>query len=148
MCSSNIENARMSEKEGIQHLSVQASILAGFAFTGLTVVTYEVTTPPKLIVAFSICASIAITLELLALFISALVLFSGTSESMVNKYNIELVAAWVFYVLGLISFLAALILLSWLRVRPAAIPITVIGIVAVIAMLAAYYRIVVRDNSV
>ena len=143
----NIENAGMSEKEGIQHLSVQSSILAGFAFTGLTVVTYEVTTPPKLIIAFSICASIAIILELLALFISGLVLFSATSGSMVDKYNSELLAAWAFYVLGLIALLAALILLGWLRVRPAAIPITAIGIDAIIAMLIAYYRIVGRDNA-
>jgi hypothetical protein len=142
---SNDEHRPTFVEEIYRQVSTQSALLAGFAFAGLTSVSYDAATPWGLTTAFGVCASVSITLELLALFTSGILIFASKAISLEDKFESEMMIAWLSYLGGLLTFLAALALIAWIKVRPAAIPITGIAILAAIAMFVIMYRASQRE---
>jgi hypothetical protein len=132
--------------EFIKQYSTQSALLAGFAFAALTAITYDVSTSKSLITAFALCSSLSIALELITLFILGVVGVSIRAGSH-DDYEPEIIVAYIAYFGGLLSFLAALALLAWVKVRPAAVPVTGIVILAVIAMAVSFWRMTLMDRD-
>jgi Mediator of CRAC channel activity len=129
-------NIFSSLDEAIKQYGTQAALLAGFAFAGLTSVSYD-SSSPHLSVAFAICLSVTIALNLLVVFILGVVSYflkAFASEKAVIEFAPIIFLGTTSHVCGLVSFLISLILLSWLRFRAAALPITIIVIAIAIVM--------------
>ena len=114
----------------------QAALLAGFAFAILAFIPQE--TEPHLTFWFVICAVCTIALELLAAFTLCLLSFLTKverTELLSDSFKWENRIALLCYLLGIVSFLAGLILLAWIRFLAVAPMVT--GIVSVVFILGA-----------
>ena len=136
--------------EFVKQTATQAALIAGFAFAILTTVSFDSSTPYCRGTAFVICASVTISAELLAAFILATLGFVvkiNTSDQMGDIFQTEMNIAWAAYLVGLLSFLAALILLAWIRYTPVAVWITVIVLVALILGVVVTANMVRKNNK-
>jgi hypothetical protein len=138
----NEELRRSYTEEIVRQVGTQSALLAGFSFAGLTAVTYDQATSTSLEIAFTISTSLAMALELVALFISGILTFVSKMESLDgDKWDKPFTLAWFSYLGGLLAFVSALSLLSWVKFRPAAIPVTAISAIAAIVMFVSFYSI-------
>ncbi len=136
--------------EFVKQTATQAALIAGFAFAILTTVSFDSSTPYRRGIAFVICASVTISAELLAAFILATLGFVvkiNTSDQMDDIFQTEMNIAWVAYLLGLLSFLAALILMAWIRYRPVAVWITIIVVIALFIGVLVMANMVRKNNK-
>jgi amino acid transporter len=127
--------------ELIKQFSTQAALLAGFAFAGLTAISYDPLASRRLVVAFGIVASLSIVLQLLTLFLFGMVGVVVREDQNHDLYDPEITWAWICFLGGVACLLASIALLAWIKIRPAALPITCIVVIAGIAMAVGYYRI-------
>jgi Mediator of CRAC channel activity len=139
--------------EFVRQTATQAALVAGFAFAILTTFTFDSATPYWRGQAFIICASLTICSELLAAFILATLGFVvkiNSSDEMEDIFETEMNVAWGAYLVGFLAFLAALILLAWIKYRPAAAWVTLIvvialtlGVLAVVSMVRKNKKLIV-----
>jgi hypothetical protein len=129
-------------EEYVKQISTQSALLAGFSFAGFTAISYDATTPLYLAMAFGICTSVSIGFELLAMLTSGTLSILAKAISIRNRFSGEIRVAWFTYWGGLFFFLVALILLSWIKIQPAAMFVTGIAILVGIAMLVIIFRFI------
>ena len=78
---SNAPTSAAYEEEILRQVGIQSALLAGFAFTGLSAVTYDSSVSTGLTTAFGICTAISVALDLLAVFICGLLVFVAKATS-------------------------------------------------------------------
>lgn len=135
--------------EFVRQIATQAALLAGFTFTVLTATSLE-SAPYRRAVAFVICATVTITLELLTAFILSSLAFIvkiNLSPRMEDTFQLEMNLAWVSYLLGLTFFLATLVLLAWIKYLSAALPISIIILVIFVVGVAVFWNMVRKQNK-
>src|SRR5690242_1967703 len=88
----------------IKQIATQSTLLAGFAFAGLTAITFDPATPQLLVNAFWLAATIAIGCELLALFVAGILDYLAEVMAIEQQFRTELWIAWIAYVVGLFAF--------------------------------------------
>ncbi|MDP3030322.1 MAG: hypothetical protein Q8O04_12715 [Deltaproteobacteria bacterium] len=145
-----VEKHRAEYVEEIVHQTgTQSALLAGFAFAGLTAITFDSTSSAALQVAFTIAASLATALEIIALFTSSIL---GSVAKMttieIHIFGHELLIAWLTYLVGLLAFIVALVLLAWIKIPPAGVPVTIIGMVTVFLLGYIYYGVFRHSRQV
>jgi hypothetical protein len=114
----------------------QAALLAGFGFALLAFLPQEKET--RLTIWFVLCAVSAVALELLAAFILCmLTLFTKVerTELLSDSFKWENRIALLSYLLGIVAFLASIVLLVWIRFPAVAAIVT--GIVSLVFALGA-----------
>jgi hypothetical protein len=128
--------------ELIKYVSTTSALLGGFAFAGLTAISYDVQVSKWLIIAFGVVTSLSIGLNLLAMFLAGIARFleKGMHTDNESLFIDEFDAAWVISLFGLGTFLVSLVLLAWIKIRVAAIPITCVVVLIMIAMVIALNR--------
>ena len=100
--------------------------MAGFAFAGLTVISYDPSTPTYLVSAFSIACAATIALELLALVVSGKLTIMGKRHQFGEHLNGDNMAAAYLNLAGLLAFVTAVNLLVWIKFRPMSLIVTII----------------------
>jgi hypothetical protein len=95
-------------------------------------------------------ARFLITLELLTAFVLSSLAFIvkiNLSPRMEDTFQLEMNLAWVSYLLGLMSFLATLVLLAWIKYSSAALPISIIILVIFVVGVAVFWNMVRKQNK-
>jgi L-asparagine transporter-like permease len=101
-----------------RQIGTQAALVAGFAFAGLTVISYD---PPKsgsLALVFSLACGATIAFELLAMCGSGKLTIMGKRHQFGERLDWHNMAAAYFNLAGLLAFVTAVILLVWIRFNP------------------------------
>jgi len=101
-----------------RQIGIQAALVAGFAFAGLTVISYD---PPKsgsLALVFSLACAATIAFELLAMCGSGKLTIMGKRYQFGERLDWHNMAAALLNLAGLLAFVAAVILLVWIRFNP------------------------------
>jgi hypothetical protein len=135
--------------EFVRQIATQAALLAGFTFTILTATSLEAA-PYRRAVAFVICATLTIALELLTAFVLSSLAFIvkiNFSPRMEDAFQTEMNLAWVSYLLGLVFFLATLVLLAWIKYLSAALPVSVIIFAIFLVGVAVFWNMVRKQNK-
>ena len=112
----------------------QAALLAGFGFAILAFLPQE--NESRLTFWFVLCAVGAVTLELLAAFILCMLAFFTKverTELLSDSFKWENRIALLSYLLGIVAFLAGIVLLVWIRFLAVAPIVT--GLVSVVFVL-------------
>jgi uncharacterized membrane protein YkgB len=126
----------------------QAALLAGFAFAILAFLPPE--GDPRLTFWFVLCAVLTIVLELLAAFILCMLSFFTKverTELLSDSFKWENRIALSSYLFGILSFLAGIVLLAWLRFNPVALIVTIIILAAVVLGFVLFIRMfIVHDR--
>ncbi|KAL3857920.1 hypothetical protein ACJMK2_012545 [Sinanodonta woodiana] len=136
-----------------------SALLSGFAMVALVEITVDKNVPGYLLIMFSICTTLLVSVHLLALMISTCILpnieavsnvhnVNAVHESPHEKMVVFITMAWIFSTgLGIILFLAEIVVICWLQFIGinvnAAIASTVIVIPVLIVFLlfaAHFYR--------
>ncbi|MEM7012964.1 MAG: hypothetical protein AAF585_15935 [Verrucomicrobiota bacterium] len=126
-------------EEIMRQTAMQSALLAGFAFTALTAIEFDAESSQQLQIAFTIATSLAVALELIALFASGMLTFISKIKPLHGDgFDREFTIAWITYLLGLFAFVVALALLAWIKFQPAAIPVTVIAGVTALILIFVY----------
>lgn len=136
--------------EFVRQTTTQAALIAGFAFVVLTAISLDASTPYRRGMAFVICAVLTIVFELFSAFILsslAFVVKINLSEQAEDIFRLETNLAWASYLLGLISFLATLVLLAWIKYRSAAYWVSAIIIAAFVVGAAVFSNMVRKNNK-
>jgi hypothetical protein len=128
-------------QEFIRQFSTQAALLSGFAFAGLTAISYDPSSPHKLVTAFGVCASLSIAANLLALFMLGLISVMASQSGNYDAYDPEIMISWIAFIIGIATFLAAVTLIVWIKIRPAALPVTIVVILVGAAMVVSFFKI-------
>jgi hypothetical protein len=124
-------------EEVVRQIGFQSALLAGFAFGGLTSVSNGPSFTPRLQFAFVVCTAGTVGLEMLALFVSGLLVFVSKLVSIEKgPLSALFVIAWMSYLSGMIGFEVAVSLLIWMKFRPAAPITTAISAFTVLMMAA------------
>ena len=111
----------------------QAALVAGFAFAGLTVISYDPSTPSRLVSAFSVACAMTIALELLALCGSGKLTIMGKRHQFGERLNLNNMAAAYLNLGGLLAFVTAVNLLVWIKFRPVSMFVTIIFVSMILA---------------
>jgi hypothetical protein len=139
----------LSIHEFSKETNTQATLLAGFSFAILAIVSYNPDVAPRRTLAFIICAVSTIALELLAAFVFSLVGLHAKAKDTFETsvlFQWEIIVAWLAYIFGLLSFLAALCLFAWIKVEDVAPVVMVIVLLAGAIGLAAFISIVIKGD--
>ena len=135
--------------EFVRQTGTQAALIAGFTFTILTAVSLDSSTPYRRGMAFIICAVLTIAFELFTAFILsslAFVVKINFSEQAEDIFQTEVNLAWASYLLGLLSFVAALILLAWIKYSSAALWVMAIIFMILILSIVVFFNMVRKNN--
>jgi hypothetical protein len=101
-----------------RQIGTQAALVAGFAFAGLTVISFD---PPKsgsLALVFSLACAATIAFELLAMCGSGKLTIMGKRYQFEERLDSHNMAAALLNLAGLLAFVSAVILLVWIRFNP------------------------------
>lgn len=98
-----------------RQIGTQAALVAGFAFAGLTVISYDPLTPRHLVSAFGIACATTIALELLALCGSGKLAIMGKRHQFGEDLNGNNLKAAYLNLFGLLAFVAAVNILVWIK---------------------------------
>jgi hypothetical protein len=126
-------------EETARQVGTQSAIIAGFAFTGLTSISFE--TCSLLISAFATFTAATIAFELLALFISGLLLLMQKTHNGYERYMNEIIILWQCYTFGIISFVISVMLIAWIKFKTVAMLITGISVLALLVGVAINYKV-------
>ena len=107
-------------------IGTQAALVAGFAFAGLTVISYDSSTPTRLVLAFSVACAVTIALELLALVGSGKLTIMEKRYQFGERLNRDHMTAAYLNLFGLLAFVTAVDLLVWIKFRPVSLIVTII----------------------
>lgn len=134
-----------------------SALLSGFAMVALVEITIDKSLPSFLLILFSVCTTLLVSVHLLALMISTCILphieavsnvhnVNAVKESPHEKMQIFIQMAWSFSTgLGIILFLAEITIVCWLQFstvnRNAAIASTaiVVPVLIIFLIFAAYF---------
>jgi hypothetical protein len=105
----------MAFEESNRLIGTQAALVAGFAFAGLTVISYDPSTSRSLESAFSIACAATIALELLALCGSGKLSIMGKRHQFGQHLNSNNLRAAYLNLFGLLAFVIAVNLLVWIK---------------------------------
>jgi len=134
--------------EFVRQVATQAALLAGFTFTILTAISLE-SAPYRRGVAFVICAAVTIVLELFSAFILsslAFVVKINISPKMDDTFQLEQNLAWISYLSGLMTFLATLVLLAWIKYPSAALSVTIVIVIVAAFGVVVFANMVRKQN--
>jgi hypothetical protein len=110
----------------MSQVSSQSAILAGLAFTAIAAFVRETSTFTWGHAAFLICAFLAMSLEVLAMFISGILLFIAKDVSL-DHFREYMALAWFSYLIGVVLFVVSVVVIAWIKFdRAAAIPVTIV----------------------
>jgi hypothetical protein len=101
-----------------RQIGTQAALVAGFAFAGLTVISYD---PPKsgsLALVFSLACAATIAFELLAMCGSGKLTIMGKRYQFGQRLDSHNMTAACLNLAGLLAFVTAVVLLVWIRFNP------------------------------
>lgn len=101
-----------------RQIGTQAALVAGFAFAGLTVISYEQSTSSHLSLFFSLACAATIAFELLAMCGSGKLTIMGKRYQFGERLNGHNMAAALLNLAGLLAFVTAVTLLVWIRFNP------------------------------
>jgi hypothetical protein len=119
-----------------RQIGTQAALVAGFAFAGLTVISYEQTTSSRLALAFSLACAATIAFELLAMCGSGKLTIMGKRYQFGKRLDRHNMAAALLNLAGLLAFVTAVTLLVWIRFNPVRkIVVTVFGLMLLCAII-------------
>jgi F0F1-type ATP synthase membrane subunit c/vacuolar-type H+-ATPase subunit K len=99
----------------VQMSSTQAALLAGFAFTSITLILSGNPVSGRLVTLFIVLATLSSGCGLLCLSIYLLLTFVTDKDILVEKFSGELAVASFFYLAEIITFAAASVLLTWVK---------------------------------
>ena len=98
-----------------QQIGTQAALVAGFAVAGLTVISYDSSTPRFLVSAFGLACAATIALELVALCGSGKLSIMGKRHQFGERLYRHNMAAAYLNLGGLLAFVLAVNLLVWIK---------------------------------
>jgi hypothetical protein len=98
-----------------RQIGTQAALVAGFAFAGLTVISYDSSTPRSLVSAFGLACAATIALELVALCGSGKLSIMGKRHQFGERLYRHNMAAAYLNLGGLLAFVTAVNLLVWIK---------------------------------
>ena len=98
-----------------RQIGTQAALVAGFAFAGLTVISYDSSTPRSLVSAFGLACAATIALELVALCGSGKLSIMGKRHHFGERLYLHNMAAAYLNLGGLLAFVVAVNLLVWIK---------------------------------
>ena len=98
-----------------RQIGIQAALVAGFAFAGLTVISYDSSTPRSVVSAFGLACAATIALELVALYGSGKLSYMDKRHQFGERLDRHKMAAAYVNMLGLMAFVTALNLLAWIK---------------------------------
>ena len=98
-----------------RQIGTQAALVAGFAFAGLTVISYDSSTPRSLVSAFGLACAATIALELAALCGSGKLSIMGKRHQFGEGLYRHNMAAAYLNLAGLLAFVIAVNLLVWIK---------------------------------
>ena len=98
-----------------RQIGTQAALVAGFAFAGLTVISYDSSTPRSLVSAFGLACAATIALELVALCGSGKLSIMGKRHQFGDLLYRHNMAAAYLNLGGLLAFVIAVNLLVWIK---------------------------------
>jgi hypothetical protein len=98
-----------------RQIGTQAALVAGFAFAGLTVISYDSSTPRSLVSAFGLACAATIALELVALCGSGKLSIMGKRHQFGEWLYSHNMAAAYLNLGGLLAFVVAVNLLVWIK---------------------------------
>ena len=98
-----------------RQIGTQAALVAGFAFAGLTVISYDSSTPRSLVSAFGLACATTIALELVALCGSGKLSIMGKRHQLGERLYRHNMAAAYLNLGGLLAFVIAVNLLVWIK---------------------------------
>src|SRR5256885_13527025 len=94
-----------------RQIGTQAALVAGFAFAGLTVISYDSSTPRSLVSAFGLACAATIAFELLALCGSGKLSIMGKRHQFGEELDGDNFTAACLNLAGLLAFVTAVSLL-------------------------------------
>ena len=98
-----------------RQIGTQAALVAGFAFAGFTVISYDSSTPRSLVSAFGLACAATVALELVALCGSGKLSIMEKRHQFGDRlYNHHMAAAYL-NLAGLLAFVLAVNLLVWIK---------------------------------
>jgi len=134
------EQHSMHQEEFLRQISNQSALLAGFAFTGLTLDSGTTIITAK--IWFVGCVSSCMALEILALVLSGFILsISRISNLNFLKWRRHTRFCVRLYLLGIVCFLTSLPFLVYLKVPQLTIPIAVLSFLIFLIMIFKFGRI-------
>ena len=98
-----------------RQIGTQAALVAGFAFAGLTVISYDSSAPRSLVSAFGLACAATITLELVALCGSGKLSIMEKRHRFGERLYLHHMAAAYLNLGGLLAFVVAVNLLVWIK---------------------------------
>jgi hypothetical protein len=98
-----------------RQIGTQAALVAGFAFAGLTVISYEPSTSRPLVSAFGLACAATIAFELLALCGSGKLSIMGKRHQFGEELDGDNMTAACLNLAGLLAFVTAVNLLVWIK---------------------------------
>ena len=120
-------------EESNRLIGTQAALVAGFAFAGLTVISYDPSTPRHLVSAFGIACAATIALELLALCGSGKLSIMGKRHQFGEHLIGNNLKAAYLNLFGLFAFVIAVNLLVWIKFSwPVSLSINIIFVLMLV----------------
>ena len=122
-------------EESNRLIGTQAALVAGFAFAGLTVISFDPSPPGRLVSAFGIACAVTIALELLALCGSGKLSIMGKRHQFGEHLTSNNLNAAYLNLFGLFAFVMAVNILAWIKFSwPVSLSINIIfGVMLVFA---------------
>lgn len=142
----NDSNRKHYIEEILRQISTQSAIIGGFAFAGLSLDFNSNLT--GLQTALTIVLSIVMGLNILALFISGILLFVSKIVDLMNpRWNTPFSLCWFAYLIGLFLFLSSLPIVVWSKNSLLGIFITIFTICIMIVMAFQFYKIAMKTEQ-
>lgn len=136
--------------EFVRQIGTQSALIAGFTFAILAFVPFDSSTPHYRGIAFVICAVLTVAFELFTAFIVSsfgFVVKINFSDKSEDIFQFEMNLAYLAYLIGIISFLATLILLAWIKYPSVAVWVTVIISTIFVLGVAVFSNMVRKNNN-
>jgi vacuolar-type H+-ATPase subunit I/STV1 len=125
------KNQEIEVQERLSQVSTQAALIAGFAFTGLTLDSGQELTIARIV--STILISLTMGLEILALCLAGfLIPYLKSSPKLDKKWKKHYDVCWFGYLIGLICFLLSLPFVVWAKSLMLAIPVAIMAIVILV----------------